>query len=562
MRKTMQKAGALLLAVSMLFSLAACGGSSDKNPTVNTDPGKKEPDVPALVQALLQKVSFASPLSDVGESAFLYFSNLPEGTQVQLYAGSGYFADEVVLLTLAKESDKAAVKASVDQHIAQIRSQFANYIPEELAKIDKALVWEYGKYIVVCISDDYANAKKLLDSGDPAYPLTPTVPTAGTTPTTVPTEPVVTTPTTVPTDPVGSEPTVTPTEPEHTEPTTPTEPTVPTTEPTAPTTPEHTDPTEPVDWGVDENGYPILMSQSGAWHYYANGVMRVDNAGYEPCGYDATVAGSYASLVNKVADQLAGTTKVYCLPIPTGFDIMLPNDLQAKHPFYISPIESIQRLDNMLGENVTTIHCADNLMLHRDEYIYFRTDHHWNGIGAYYAYEAFCETKGITPYTMEQRREMVFDGFLGSYYTHNPDQAFLPADTVYAYKPFCTQASMVYYDRYGTAYAWPIICDVSGYDASTKYYTFAASDQPLAKFTNPQVKDGSVAIVVKESFGNALMPYLVDHYSTIYEVDYRYWSGDLVSFAREVGATEMIFANNTGMINTNISVARLSNIIK
>ena len=72
----------------------------------------------------------------------------------------------------------------------------------------------------------------------------------------------------------------------------------------------------------------------------------------------------------------------------------------------------------------------------------------------------------------------------------------------------------------------------------------------------------SVAIVVKESFGNALLPYLVDHYSTIYEIDYRYWTGDLVSYAKQVGADEMIFANNLGMISTSVMVAKLANIIK
>ena len=102
---------------------------------------------------------------------------------------------------------------------------------------------------------------------------------------------------------------------------------------------------------------------------------------------------------------------------------------------------------------------------------------------------------------------------------------------------------------------------MSGNSADAKYYTYAASDQPFAEFYNPDVTDGSVAIVVKESFGNALMSYFVDHYSTVYEIDYRYWSGDLVAFAKEVGADDIIFANNIGMIRSNYLIGLMDRII-
>ena len=289
----------------------------------------------------------------------------------------------------------------------------------------------------------------------------------------------------------------------------------------------------------------------------------MDNCGFEAGGYNDSVVSTYAGLVNKVANALAGTTKVYSLAIPTAFGIMFPNDVQDKCPDYIDQGESIKKLFAKYNTNVVPVNCFDKLMLHRDEYLYFRTDHHWNGIGAYYAYEAFCETKGITPYTMEQRKLVTFGGFLGSYYTNtNKDSAFLPADTVYAYKPYSTQATMKFYDSKGNATAWPIIVDVSDWMSSAKYNTFAGADNPLAIFTNPQVKDGSVCVIVKESFGNALLPYLVDHYSTIYEIDYRYWSGDLVAYSKSVGADELIFANNVLMMSTSVSVGQLSKIIK
>ena len=84
----------------------------------------------------------------------------------------------------------------------------------------------------------------------------------------------------------------------------------------------------------------------------------------------------------------------------------------------------------------------------------------------------------------------------------------------------------------------------------------------MAIFQNPEVTDGSVCIVVKESFGNALLPYLVDHYSTIYEIDYRHWQGNLMEYAEEVGATDLIFANNIMMISTSVLVGKLADNIQ
>ena len=134
-------------------------------------------------------------------------------------------------------------------------------------------------------------------------------------------------------------------------------------------------------------------------------------------------------------------------------------------------------------------------------------------------------------------------------------------DTVEAYLPKSKTATMKYTDTKGQTYDWPIIYDVTEWKASTKYSAFAGADNPISVFTNPEVKDGSVCVVVKESFGNALLPFLVDNYSTIYEIDYRYWKGDLVKFALENKANDLIFANNLEMISTNMLVGQLAGIV-
>lgn len=310
--------------------------------------------------------------------------------------------------------------------------------------------------------------------------------------------------------------------------------------------------------------YPELKSKNGTFNTYSSGAIRVDNAAFSVCGtLSDSVTSKYAALVSEVADSLNGKTKVYSLIIPTSYGVTLPDDIKTQIANYADQGENITKVFSKMSENVTPVYCYDDLMTHRDEYLYFRTDHHWNGKGAYYAYAAFCRTKGIEPYTLEEREKKEFDGFLGTMYQNNgEDKNLLPADTVEAFLPVSANATMKFTNTEGTTYDWPIVKDVSEWSSGAKYNTFAGSDNPITEFTNPDVADGSVLIVVKESFGNALLPYLVDHYSKIYEIDYRYWKGDLVSFAEEVGADDLLFANNIMMTSTSLLVGNLSKIIK
>ena len=134
-------------------------------------------------------------------------------------------------------------------------------------------------------------------------------------------------------------------------------------------------------------------------------------------------------------------------------------------------------------------------------------------------------------------------------------------DTVEAYHPYSSNISMKFTDTRGVETAWNVIMDVSTWSSGLKYSTFGGGDNPITVYKNSDVTDGSVGVVVKESFGNALMPYMVDHYSVLYEIDYRYWDGNLADFVAEVGATEVTFANNMQMMSTSLLVGMLAGIM-
>lgn len=151
----------------------------------------------------------------------------------------------------------------------------------------------------------------------------------------------------------------------------------------------------------------------------------------------------------------------------------------------------------------------DELLKHRNEYIYFYTDHHWTGLGAYYAYRAFAESAGIRPLELSGMARVKKEKmFLGSLYNYTKDQALTKnPDYVEYYKIQQKTRAMIYSDsssrgKEGVLYA----------EFANNYGMFLGGDFALVHI-RIENKNGKNILLIKDSFGNALAPYLAAHYS-------------------------------------------------
>ena len=311
------------------------------------------------------------------------------------------------------------------------------------------------------------------------------------------------------------------------------------------------DPTRPASGTITTSDTP----------YQSGGVYVVGNTGYEMYNYVGSLAEKYQQIVNGVADDLGGTATVYVMAIPLSSGITLPDALYSDIP----GSDQAQAEKNILaamGNNVKTVPLHDVLMSHRSEYIYFRTDHHWTALGAYYAYREFCGVKGITPHSLSEYEVSQFDGFLGSFYNDGgkPEAMYADPDTVTAYHPTSTEARMQYGKTADSLTPGKVIYDESDAAAGLKYGTFIMGDNPYTVIENPDLSDGSKCVVVKESFGNAFVPFLVDHYQTVYVIDYRYYSGSVSDFAKTNGVTDVIFINNLSAIRGSYQMGKLAGV--
>ena len=271
-------------------------------------------------------------------------------------------------------------------------------------------------------------------------------------------------------------------------------------------------------------------------------------------------ASNYASVVNTVASRLKGKADVYDLVVPTSMGITFPDNKTSKVNSSDQK-KSIHSIYKKMNHQVKTVPLYDTMMSHRQEYIYFRTDHHWTSRGAYYAYREFCDAKGLTAHELSEYQQENFGSFLGSFYLDTNRSKTLKKDKVKAYFPVDhDKMTMTYHDQNGGSYKTSVIANGQKYSVQLKYCAFLAGDNPYTVIHNKKIKDGSSCVVVKESYGNAFIPYLADHYQKIYVVDYRYWKGSVSKLATKNNVQDVIFINNISMTRNAYLVGKIAQI--
>lgn len=278
-----------------------------------------------------------------------------------------------------------------------------------------------------------------------------------------------------------------------------------------------------------------------------------DGAAYTIYSFNKDAADTYIQALSDAATKLSGVANVYSILVPLNSGVMLDEDTLKS----LGGSDQGQTINYYYNsyKGVQGIETLNTLREHNSEYLYFRTDHHWTALGAYYAYRNFCQAKGLTPNELDSFETMQFTPFLGTYYTklNKPSDMAANPDTVTAYIPHGTN-SMKYWDKDGKEYDWNVIRDVSKRGEGSGYATFIAGDNPMATIENPNITDGSSCLVLKESYANSLIPFLVDHYQKIYIVDFRYANVNVVDYVKQNNIQDLIVVNNIGIINsTNVA---------
>lgn len=295
-----------------------------------------------------------------------------------------------------------------------------------------------------------------------------------------------------------------------------------TTEPVTQETEVSTEATTQADQEFTTSGYIVIQGDRAMEMYSAN-KKQISN---------------YVSSVNRLADKLTNS-KVYCMLVPTAIEFYGPEEYHSANH---SQEYGIQLAYDQMSDKVTCVDAYHKIQQHINDYLYFRTDHHWTARGAYYGYQALGDVAGFTTKPLDSYQSGKIDGFVGTMYGYTKADVLQKNPDYVEYFWPQTEATGKYYSSADMSDGRNLRIITPEVSNSNKYLTFIQGDNPLVKI-DTQTKNGRSIMVIKESYGNALVPFLVDSYETIYVVDPRKIEMNLADFVNKQGIQEVLVIN-------------------
>ena len=167
------------------------------------------------------------------------------------------------------------------------------------------------------------------------------------------------------------------------------------------------EPEEEIEWGGKVIEEEDLVT-TGA-------VIQIGDSAFEYTGFSQQYSNMYADNINRAGELLRGKARVYNVFVLHAATLLLPRDYRES--IGCTPEEDVlDYINSRLGDDVVAVDTYTPLLRHNSEYIYYRTDHHWTALGAWYAYEQWAKDAGVEPIGLDMYEEDVQEPFYGSLY--------------------------------------------------------------------------------------------------------------------------------------------------
>lgn len=260
------------------------------------------------------------------------------------------------------------------------------------------------------------------------------------------------------------------------------------------------------------------------------------------------------------ASETIDKQKLSFLLVPTSGLVMqekLPKNArlfdQAK---YIDQVQKAMKDYNFVD-------VRDTLMDHNDEYIYYKTDHHWTSAGACLAYDAWSErTGGEVEKEDGLAKNVVSDKFRGSLYSKilDADSAY---DEIWTYglqkdEAFGSKDCTVTIDE---KQQLDSIYDDEKLQEKDKYAYFLGGNYGQVHIQNQKAASkakGKNILIIKDSFANSFVPFVTQDCENIYMVDLRYYNGDMKAYLQEHEITDVLVLYNVSNFISDRNIHKLT----
>lgn len=212
--------------------------------------------------------------------------------------------------------------------------------------------------------------------------------------------------------------------------------------------------------------------------------------------------------------------------VPTSISINyenLPNNVEYK--------EQMKELNYIYDNiNFNTINVYDILMEQNEYYqMYYKLDHHWTSYGAYYAYTEYAKANNINYLSINDFEiEEATQEFNGTLYSKSNDYS-RKSDSIHLFIPKNSNYQVEYvYNKKNT----DTLYELSYLEKKDKYSLFLDNNHPLIVVTNKDIKNNNEIVIIKDSYANSFVPFIVNHFKKVHIIDPRYYQDDISEYIK------------------------------
>lgn len=261
-------------------------------------------------------------------------------------------------------------------------------------------------------------------------------------------------------------------------------------------------------------------------------------------------------LMGKIAKYINNFSKnynVYCLVSPTSITIN-----KDKLPYYVNgdlEEETLNEFYSLLDDNIVPIDIIDGLKSNSSEYLFYKTDHHWTTLGAFYAYQEFCKTLSLEPTTIKDYNiEKASSSFYGTLFSKGNFKFAKPDDiNLFTFKDgIDIEVDYVYDNKKSET-----LYEKEYLDKKDKYGVFLDNNHPLVKIKT-SANTGKRIAIIKDSYAHSFVPFLVSHYEEIHMIDLRLFKGSINNYLQENNLEDVVLIYNIKNIIKDTNIMRLS----
>lgn len=256
-----------------------------------------------------------------------------------------------------------------------------------------------------------------------------------------------------------------------------------------------------------------------------------------------------AQFESKYKEQFGDRLSV--MIVPNAVDI-----LRDKLPPLATPYDEelyLSQIKNALIGN-SFVDTSLVLQAHKNEELYYKTDHHWKMLAAYYVYQTWAQAQGLSvPDINDFNVTTASDNFQGTIQSKLGIQT--KSDTIELFLP---KNDVSYTVKVGSQEVKNSLYDYSVLDTKDKYAIYFGGNFANVNITTEN-KNGRKALVIKDSYANCFVPFMLSEFEQIDMLDLRYTNQRLSQLIELGGYTDILVLYNAAGFAEDISSAKLIN---